>query len=316
MNMVRVATLADAAAISEVHRSDVPAWMRYGTDGTGSPAVYEDLSLAERFGHGGAWMSVELCAVHLYRALNGGVIPLVVEHDGKVVGEAEIQEVREALPFGHHMEVTMICVHNDYRGQGFGRALMDYIIRAAQAAKCQRVTVSDADEQGFYEKVGFRLLRTGRAFRVTTVAGRVLYQSSTLPETLNFPKEWQLTFGRYRSSKAEWDRLFAADWGGALPELSGTAYGPYKLNAAGQNAIFAMYENTDPGAPAREAKFALWAPRAATGQIVTAIRDWAARNQWATLTSIAYEQELNALPADAELLDEQHAVFEYPITAN
>lgn len=313
MDIVRLATLADTQAITAIHCSDVPVWERIDADGTTITADYADLTLIERWAHGGAWMSVETCAVHLYRALNSGIIPLVIEHDGQVVGEAEVQEVRESLPFGHHLEIMMLCVHKDFRGRGFGRALMDYAIRSAIAAKCQRVTVSDADAQGFYEQLGFRSLRTGRAFRVTATAGRVIYQSSTVAEQMNFPQDWQLTFGRYRSSKAEWDRLFNTEWGAALPELAGSAYGPFKLNAAGQSAIFALHENTDPGANPRDGKLTLWSPRAASGQVVTALRDWAARNQWQSLTSTCSEQELNALPADAVLLDEVSTVLEYKI---
>ena len=61
---VRPAALADAAAISAIHCSHVETW-RQG--GEGKPAPYATLPLYERWLHGGPWMSVETCTVHLNR---------------------------------------------------------------------------------------------------------------------------------------------------------------------------------------------------------------------------------------------------------
>src|SRR5215470_10101384 len=84
---VRLATLADTTAITDTFKTDVPRWERLDPSGRLSPVPYEDLSLFERWQHGGPWLSVETCAVHLSRLLAGSGIPLVAELDGQVLAE-------------------------------------------------------------------------------------------------------------------------------------------------------------------------------------------------------------------------------------
>lgn len=49
----------------------------------------ESLSIVERIGYGGSWMSVESCAIHLNNMLAWGRAPLVVEDRGMVIAETE-----------------------------------------------------------------------------------------------------------------------------------------------------------------------------------------------------------------------------------
>ncbi len=92
MITVRLATLADTAAITEIYKTDVPTWERLDYAGELVPVSYESLSLYERWQHGGPWMSIETCSVHLNRLLAGSGFPLVAEFDGKVLAEAEVYE--------------------------------------------------------------------------------------------------------------------------------------------------------------------------------------------------------------------------------
>ncbi|HIQ01226.1 MAG TPA: GNAT family N-acetyltransferase, partial [Anaerolineales bacterium] len=117
---IRLATLADAAGITAVHCSHVETW-RLG--GKGEPAPYALLSLYDRWLHGGPWMSVETCAVHLNRWLQAGHPVLVAEEGEEVVGEAEFVVNPEPPPYGPALHLSLLFIHAGHRGRGVGRAL-------------------------------------------------------------------------------------------------------------------------------------------------------------------------------------------------
>lgn len=97
---IRPATLADAAAITAVHCSHVEIWRR---GGKGEPASYASLSLYDRWLHGGPWMSVETCAVHLNRWLRAGHPVLVAE------GEGEADDLPFHLALAEHQRLQWGC---------------------------------------------------------------------------------------------------------------------------------------------------------------------------------------------------------------
>lgn len=53
-------------------------------------ASYEELSVEERWSHGGPWMSIETCSIHLNYLLTNNQYPLVAEINGRIVGELEL----------------------------------------------------------------------------------------------------------------------------------------------------------------------------------------------------------------------------------
>jgi len=129
---VRLATLQDTAAICAIHCSDVPQWTRLTADGQLVATDYDSLSLYERWQHGGAWLSLETCAVHLNRLLAGSGFPLVACVDGQVVAEAEVYESFEPPPFGHNLEISVINTHAAHQRRGYGKALIAYILPLAR----------------------------------------------------------------------------------------------------------------------------------------------------------------------------------------
>src|SRR5690349_20557087 len=100
-------------------------WEQIDLAGQPDAARYEDLTLYERWQHGGPWMSIETCAVHLNRLLAGSGVPLVAEDDqGQVLAEAEVYESFEPAPYGHHLHIGVIVTHADFLRQKLGTALV------------------------------------------------------------------------------------------------------------------------------------------------------------------------------------------------
>ena len=68
---VRLASLDDVPDIVKVYCSSVSKWVRR----IGEKEIevrYEDLTVDERWSHGGPWMSVETCAIHINYLLTHG----------------------------------------------------------------------------------------------------------------------------------------------------------------------------------------------------------------------------------------------------
>ncbi|RLG76108.1 MAG: GNAT family N-acetyltransferase [Thermoprotei archaeon] len=155
---VRKATLNDVKEIVEVHCSDVEKWYKW----VGEHKVesnYEELSVEERWGHGGPWMSMETCSVHLNYILTHNQYPLVAEVNSKVVGELELYIGEERSVLGKTAFIDILVVHKDFRRKGIGRTLIRKAIEIAKSENCKTVSVWPAKNAiRFYEKCGFKKL--------------------------------------------------------------------------------------------------------------------------------------------------------------
>ena len=126
--VIREARLDDTAAISELLRSRIERWQRFTEAGAVEDCRYEDLSVAERWLHGGAWMSEETAAIHLSRLLIGAGLPLVSERNGRVVGYLEAFTSKEQEPFGEHWGVSYLVGRaNRANDQELEKALLEYL---------------------------------------------------------------------------------------------------------------------------------------------------------------------------------------------
>ncbi|MFQ3534399.1 MAG: GNAT family N-acetyltransferase [Aggregatilineales bacterium] len=315
MVTVRLATLQDTAAICALHCSDVPQWTRLTADGQLVPADYASLSLYERWQHGGAWLSLETCAVHLNRLLAGSGFPLVACVDGQVVAEMEVYESFEPPPFGHNLEISVINTHADHQRRGYGTALIQYGLQMARMMRCERLCVSDADAHGFYEKLGFRHTLSGCGVRFPTEAGRILYQAVELkqrdPEQI---KGWYMPFGRYRGSRQEWDKLFPQDWAAGIPELLNRAVVHLQMTlSGGQRLIAFLSEPEQLDSPPGEMHLACWSERPPTQLAVAALRDWAYRQGIPSLLTYVWQTEVHLLPSTAAQTEYSQTFYEYSL---
>ncbi|RLF06018.1 MAG: GNAT family N-acetyltransferase [Thermoprotei archaeon] len=184
---VRRATLNDVRGIVEVHCSDVREWRRL-VEETGARASYEELSVEDKFLHGGPWMSVETCAIHLNYLLTAGQHPLVAELDGRVVGELELYIGEERGALGRTGYIDVLVVHRDYRGRGIGRRLVEEAKRIAAHEGCDAISVwPERRAVPFYEKCGLRRV----AYRVLHVVVSVACCEAPNTSLREFPQSYE-----------------------------------------------------------------------------------------------------------------------------
>ncbi len=207
--MIRVATLDDVRGIVEVYCSSIDRWTRR-VDGKELEARYEDLSLAERWAHGGPWMSIETCAIHLNYLLISDQYPLVAVIDSKVMGELELYIGYENSMLGFHGFIDVLEVHRDYRGRGIGRKLVEEAIEISRKRGCEYIAVWPNPEAiGFYRKCGFDIV----AFRVKSLrldlsSARGLdpkaLEVKSFPEDFEYLKSWIFVSPRIETSFVAW----------------------------------------------------------------------------------------------------------------
>jgi len=295
---VRLAILADTAAITDIHKSH-----RISADGP----RYEDLTFYERWQQGGPWLGIETCAIHLNRLLAGSGVPLVAELDGEVLAAAEVYEGFEPPPFGHHLNLAVIVTHAKHLRKGLATALLNYIVEMARLMKCERITVSHSEGREFYVKQGFRNMRSGRRVRIPAQAGRAFYQATDLADhSPDQIKGWHMPLGRYQSGRQEWENLFPQIWAAGIPELLNPATAHLKLNVTGQNAIVFMREADEPG----EVNLACWSARPLSNPLFTALRDRANREGYHTIISYIMDSDLPQLGHDAQQTDYSQDLYE------
>ncbi|WP_461866112.1 GNAT family N-acetyltransferase [Thermococcus sp.] len=150
---IRLGTLEDVSGITETHCSEIDEWYH------GKRTTKSALNIFERYLHGGPWMSVESCAVHLNNLLLEGHPVIVAEVDGKIIGEAELLISKEPVNGELHRiaHLDVIEVHKDFRRRGIGKALIDFSEEIARERGCDMLTVTPEERAlAFYEKLGIK----------------------------------------------------------------------------------------------------------------------------------------------------------------
>lgn len=198
---IRLASLEDTAGITAVHCSHVQKWTR--TIGAEADVVpYEALSITERWGFGGPWMSAETCAIHLNNLLLRRQFPIVALSGDRVIGEMEVFVGREGEPFGKNAHIGLLYVHKSCTGKGIGKALIKKAAAIAAENACDTITVASAPSMlGFYEHSGFN--RSGTMVEVEALAKK--YDITAKPISGQFNDgayAWGMSMpvGRYQSS--------------------------------------------------------------------------------------------------------------------
>jgi len=87
------------------------------------PALVEVECSEERVMHGGPWMDSEALAEYWKVIERLGIIPLVAEIDGKVVGHLDVVFSDEP-PLGRFLYLDVLTVHKAYRRRGVATALI------------------------------------------------------------------------------------------------------------------------------------------------------------------------------------------------
>ncbi len=297
---VRAARLDDTAAISALFRARIGVWQRLGSSGQVEDVPYEALTLYERWLHGGAWMSVETGAIHLSHLLRGaGLAALVAEADGRVSAYCEGYAGSEPPPFGPHLHFTAPAVHPEADAEGLARALMGALADQARARKLPRLLASAAlpEQKALYAAQGMRPVAEIRRCALPARSGQGFYRAVEHPDPDPALIEgWHMPLGRLESARCQWETLWPRTWD-ALPEMRQRRTHRLRLNAAGHDALLCVQQQLY---QPRSADVYCWSPRPLTGQLLTAVRDWAHREGYRTLVMAVTESALKTLGPEAE----------------
>jgi GNAT superfamily N-acetyltransferase len=198
---IRLARLEDTAGITAVHCSYTDRWTR--TIGAEiDPVPYDSLSIAERWGFGGPWMSVETCAIHVNNMLLKRHYPVAALMGDRLVGEMELFVGREGEQFGMNAHVGLLYVAKGCTGKGIGRAMLEKAASIATENRCDTITVaSEPSSIGFYEACGFE--RAGTLVEVEAVTKKYDIKTEPIAGQFNdsaFAWGMNMPVGRYQSS--------------------------------------------------------------------------------------------------------------------
>ncbi len=302
--IVRTATLDDTAAITAIHASNIARWQRLGENGQVQDVPYEALTIHERWLHGGPWMSLETCAIHLNHLLSltasastlPAGIPLVAEIDGRVLAEAEVFPGNEPPPFGEHLHVGVLYVHAEAAGRGLEQALLAHSVALGKELGCKRVTIANADVRDFSAEAWQPLARVQR-MTWPARTGQVFYQST--PHRAGDPAQiqgWAMPLGRGQSALQEWLMRWPDLWAG-VPALRRQRIERLRFSAAGSN-FFVLYVESpfDP----RLAMVYVWAATVLSGPVLAAISDRAHKLGFRRLETLIRPEQAGSLGPEAE----------------
>jgi len=198
---IRLARLDDAVAVTRIHQSHVPQWYRR-TEGEHYEVGYDALTLDERYGFGGQWMSTETCAIHLNNLLLSHHMPYVAVADGQPVAEMELFVSREGAPYGRTCHIGLLYVHKDFTGRGIGTMMVEKALQYARENRCDSLTVSatQATEE-FYRRGGFSF--RDALVEIEALPGEFVVDVAALPPQLSlqsFTWGMNMSIGRLQSS--------------------------------------------------------------------------------------------------------------------
>jgi hypothetical protein len=296
---IRTATLDDTQAICKLARSRIGAWQRMAPSGTVQNVTYTDLSIYERWLHGGPWMTVETGALQMNRLLHGRGLPWVALDGEQVVGYTEVYGGHEPQPYGRHLhlgEMTIAKGHVEARD-----ALVRAILAYAHEHRFKRVTANcvshDEETIGFYEAHGLLQIEEVRRMMISARQGQVFYKAtdsdSDDPAQIN---GWFMHIGRLGSARYQWEALWHDTWD-VIPQIRERQTHRLVFNAAGNDALVLVRRQLY---VPRYADVFCWTPKPPTGQLITAIRDWAYLNGYRKLVLATVESGVKTLGLDAE----------------
>jgi len=296
---VRPARLDDAAAISDLYRTLIPAWQRWDTAGHVEDVPYDALTIYERWLHGGSWMSIETAAIHLSHLLRGAGLPLVAESEGRIVGYAELYAGLEAEPYGDHLHLGHCTLAADAPQDTLEDALLAGALAAARARRCVRFTANAVAGDGAdrYARSGLTPLTRIQRYTLAAKSGQGFYKAvEHTNESAAQIGRWFMPVGRVGSARQQWEMLWPRTLD-AIPEIRDRRIHRLHFSASGQEAL--VHCQPQLYAP-RNAELSLWSPKPLTPQLLTALRDWSHREGYRTLVLSVTPEAATVLGAEAE----------------
>jgi hypothetical protein len=296
MVRIREARLDDTQAIGALFQAQIPVWQRINERGQVDSLSYEELTIYERWQHGGAWMSIETAAIHLSRLLRGAGIAVVGEVDGEVCVYAEVYPGDEPAPFGEHLHLAHLVTDKDH--PNLADSMLRYLIQMALSTGSGQLTLSltGADEDP-YKPYRLQLLSSVQRYHLSARTGQGFYKVNDHPGSSHTQIEgWQMPIGRVESARQQWEMLWNPTWN-ILPEIQSRRIHRLHVSASGHEAFLCCQQQLyNP----RSADLYCWSPKAPTAPLITAIRDWAHRQDYRTLALIVSPETAKVLGTEAE----------------
>jgi hypothetical protein len=279
-------------------RSRIQVWQRLDKHNRVQTVPHDQLTIYERWLHGGAWMSIETGAIHLSHLLSGAGLALVAERDGTPAAYLEAYQGNEPPPFGNHIHLSTLAI-TEGASVETQAALIARALEQAKALKAQQVTVSRLGESDAELFNHFHLAPLARVRRFTLPArqGQIFYQSSEhVSSEASQINGWMMPIGRLTNARQQWEDLWWRTWD-AIPEIRARKTHRLKINCAGQEALLCVQQQLyDP----RSADIYCWSPKPLTNQLLSAIRDWTHRQGYRGLSMVVGDHTVKTLGAEAE----------------
>lgn len=304
---IRQATLDDTSAIAELFCARIPRWQRMDDHGGVEDLPYERLTIYERWLHGGAWMSIETAAIWLSHLLRGAGEPWVLEEEGAITGYVELFLDDEGEPFGAHLQIGELVAQepgHELRAD----ELMRFVIE--RASRLRRITTNcspyDTARAEFFRRYGFIVLERLQQITLSAQTGQGFYKAIPQPHADAAQiKGWGMPIGRQTSARQQWEMLWPSHWD-AVPQIMARRMDRHHFTASGQEALLALQQHLfDP----RSAEVFCWTPKALSAQVLVAIRDWAHRQGYRSLTLTVNENTARTLAPEAESVPIQQDVL-------
>lgn len=302
--LIRQPTLDDTRAISKLFQAKIERWQRIGDNGQVEDLPYEDLSIYERWLHGGAWMSIETGAIWLSHLLGGAGLCFVLEEES-VFGYAEAYLGNEPPPYGYHLHIGDIVAESE----DVQDALMQHLLE--QAGGIGRISAGssayDKERIKFYQRYAFLEIGRVRQVNLAAQSGNVGFYKVTEHRNSDAAQidEWLMPVGRLQSARLHWEQLWSNLWH-SVPEITARKTNRLRFNAAGQDAFVCIQQQLyNP----RAADVYCWTPKALSGQLVAAIRDWSYKASYRSLSLVVNEKIAQILGSDLEETAYQQVIF-------
>jgi hypothetical protein len=298
---IRLARLEDTHTIGQLFRHNIERWQRINSAGQVEDLAYEHLTIYERWGHGGAWMSDETAVLWLSHLLRGGNLPYVLEDNGQVIGYLEAFSGDETVPLGKHLHIESLMTSQEAHAD----LLVQHAIQLA--GKLGRIAVNlsiyDDVTVQFYQRHGFLPIGQIRRMLFPTQTGQGFYKTTDHPNAdPSQIRGWGMILGRLSSARQHWETQWTALWD-AVPEIAQERIHRLKCSASGHEAFLCFKQHFyDP----RTVDVLCWSPKPLSSQLLIAIRDWAHRNQYRTLVMWGDASVEKLLGSEAELTTQIH----------
>ena len=305
--LLRQATLDDASKIVALFTARIGIWQRLNAAGEVEDRPYEQLTIYERWLHGGAWMSLETAAIWLSHLLSGNGLAYVLDDDGAILAYAEAFVNRELTPMGTHLHLAKLLIHEECADDEH-HLLADAILSDARGPGRLSVAYPEYNsEMATYYRKYFGANEALRLARYTLPAqiGQSFYKSQDFDNSdASLIDGWAVAVGRTSSPRALWETEWTEHWRG-IPQIVARSKHRQFVNAAGHEALVCYHQQLY---NERHAEVYCWSPRNLSTQLLVAIRDMGHRLGFRTLTLALPDFAAELLPAEATVDPNQQII--------